>query len=226
MRFPSQWYLPPLVVVASLACSDSDTGLTVARTASSSGEGQSAATSSPLAEPLRVIVTDAGDPVSGITVNWSTPDGGTFNPTSSTTGVDGIATSAWTLGPTAGSQDAQAAVNGASGSPVAFTATALPLSPIINVDNNTFSPSAVSILVGGSVTFLWTAGSVSHTVTPATGNASALPISPGSPTPLDAPQQFTANFPAAGVFRFFCVVHGSSPTPTTVAGMSGTVTVN
>jgi plastocyanin len=42
----------------------------------------------------------------------------------------------------------------------------------------------------------------------------------------DAPFEFTTVFPSAGTFRFFCLAHGNNPTPNTVTGMSGTITVN
>jgi plastocyanin len=47
-----------------------------------------------------------------------------MTPASTTTDADGIATSSWALGTVSGPQTAQATLNGASGSPVSFTATA------------------------------------------------------------------------------------------------------
>ena len=89
-----------------------------------SGDAQTAMVTQALGEPLRVVVTEDGTPKSDVTVSWSTPSGGTVEPASATTDADGIASTAWTLGQTAGAQTAQAAVTDASGSPVGFSATA------------------------------------------------------------------------------------------------------
>lgn len=210
-----------------LACGDDGTGLALNRASGNNGDAQTGPVGEALPDPLRVVVTDeAGDPVSGITVNWSTANGGSFDPSSSTTDVEGIASTTWTLGGTSGGQLAQAAVNGAANSPVSFSATATGLSiPTVTVSNNAFAPDDVTITAGGQVRFLWASSAVGHNVVPATGNPSALPASGGT-TLRSAPFEFNATFPAAGTFRFFCNVHGSNPTPTTVLDMSGTVTVN
>jgi plastocyanin len=226
---PTRLAIVALALGAITACGDDGTGLALDRTDIDSGDGQTGPVDEALADPLRVIVTDeAGTPVSGITVTWSTNDAGSFDPATSTTGSDGIAETVWTLGGGSGGQVAQASVNGAANSPVSFSAAATGLSiPTINVSNNSFSPDAVTITAGGQVRFLWGGGAVGHNVNPATGNPSALPISAGAPaTLLSAPQDFNVTFPATGTFRFHCTSHGSSPTPTTVSGMSGTVTVN
>lgn len=75
-----------------------------------------------------VIVRDlAGLPVSGVPVSWAVPpNSGTIAPAQSITDINGIATAIRTLGPVAGTQTATASVGGLSGSPVVFTATALP----------------------------------------------------------------------------------------------------
>ncbi len=108
----------------------SPAGLTVAKAPSASGDGQSGEVGTPLAEPLRIIVTLDGAPQAGTAVTWSaTGTGAGVDPASSTSGTDGIAATAWTLGQTAGPQSAQATVSGATGSPVTFGATALPGAP-------------------------------------------------------------------------------------------------
>lgn len=88
-----------------------------------------------------------------------------------------------------------------------------------------FSPSTLTIAPGESVRFLWASNAIDHNVTPASGNPSALPTSPGAPALLAPPQDFSVTFPTAGVFRFYCGAHGANPSPTTVTGMSGTITV-
>lgn len=215
------------VAVVALACGDDGTGLSLNRASGINGDGQTGPVGEALPDPLRVVVTDeAGDPVNGVTVNWSTTNGGSFDEASSVTDLDGIASTIWTLGGTSGGQLAQAAVNGAANSPVSFSATATGLTiPTVTVSNNSFSPDDVTITAGGQVRFLWAGGAVGHNVTPASGNPSALPTSGGA-TLRNAPFEFNATFPAAGTFRFYCSSHGSNPTPTTVSGMSGTVTVN
>ncbi|MEO8090378.1 MAG: Ig-like domain-containing protein [Gemmatimonadales bacterium] len=91
----------------------------------SGGNGQSAEVSTGLPTALAVRVTDAaGNDAPGVTVTWSVLDGGgSIAPASSVSGADGVATTVFTLGPTVGSQRAQAAVSGLAGSPVIFTAT-------------------------------------------------------------------------------------------------------
>lgn len=81
-----------------------------------------------LAEPLSVAVVDRfGNPVEGVEVDWriSNGDDGELTPEVAPTGVDGISSVTWTLGSRVGVQRAEARVDGASGSPVAFTAVIL-----------------------------------------------------------------------------------------------------
>jgi plastocyanin len=98
---------------------------TIAKAPSNSGDAQTGSVGQPLAAPLRVVVTEDGAASSGRTVTWSsTVAGASLNPASAVTDASGIASSAWTLGNTSGSQSAQATLSGATGSPVTFTATA------------------------------------------------------------------------------------------------------
>ena len=85
-----------------------------------SGDQQSGNGGQPLANPLKVKVTDAwGKTVRGAAVTWSVlSGGGTLAAPTSFTGADGIATMSYTLGTTAAQQQVQAA------SPN-FTATAI-----------------------------------------------------------------------------------------------------
>jgi hypothetical protein len=71
-------------------------------------------------------VTDAaGDPVQGVQVAWSVVDGGgAIAPAASNTNSSGVASAQFTLGASEGEQHAQASVQGLTGSPVVFTATA------------------------------------------------------------------------------------------------------
>lgn len=104
--------------------------LVIMKASSGSGDGQSGSVGTPLAESLRVVVTLDGTRQSGTTVSWSASGtGATVSPASSATDGSGLAATAWTLGQTTGSQVSQAAVPDASGSPVTFTATAVPGAP-------------------------------------------------------------------------------------------------
>lgn len=87
-----------------------------------SGDLQSSQVASRLA-PLRVVATQAGNPVEGVTVTWSAT-GGTVTPASTLTGNDGSASTNWDLPQTSGSYTADAFAADATNSPVMFTATA------------------------------------------------------------------------------------------------------
>lgn len=121
-----------LLLVALAACGGGDDNgndppddpLVVARTATASGNAQTGAAGTALPEPLRVLVTRGGTPVSGTAVAWAAPGtGASVNPANATTDANGIATTTWTLPQAAGAATAAATVAGATGSPVSFTAT-------------------------------------------------------------------------------------------------------
>ena len=121
-----------LITLAAWACGgDSTTNpppptVTVAKASTANGDAQQGTVGAALTNPLRVVVTEAGAPKAGVTVAWSaTGAGALMTPASATTDADGIATSSWTLPQAAGAASAHAAVSGATGSPVTFSATAL-----------------------------------------------------------------------------------------------------
>src|SRR5213593_1531190 len=95
------------------------------------GNQQSDTVGKTLGTPLVVLVTREGAPVADIAVTWSVLSGGgnLDSGSPSTTDNQGIARAAFTLGPLAGEQRAQATVAGANGSPVVFAATASPDHP-------------------------------------------------------------------------------------------------
>src|SRR5829696_5620550 len=96
---------------------------TIAKAAGNSGDAQNGSVGQPLGSPLQVLVTKDGAPEPGATVAWSiSTGGGSLDPTSVVTDADGIASTDWILGTTAGAQSARAALSGAAGSPVTFTA--------------------------------------------------------------------------------------------------------
>ncbi len=91
-----------------------------------SGNEQEAPVETAVPFPLVVLVTDAfGNPVENVEVEWST-DNGSVDPSSSSTGPEGRASTSWVLGSSTGPQTAAASSGGLDGSPVTFTATALP----------------------------------------------------------------------------------------------------
>ena len=219
--------VPPLLLAVLLAillaaCGGGSDGpptdnqsLTVAK-ADPSGDAQSAAAGAQTADPLRVIVRRGGTPAAGIGVTWSATGGGSLNPTTSTTDAAGIATSRWTLG-TAGVQTAQASVAGATGSPVGFTATITggAAQNVVEVQNNLFSPSTITVPANTLVRWNWVAGSRQHNIVP------VAPASiPSSPQVRDGPATYEVTFTAPGTYNYYCSVHG---TPT--SGMRGTVVV-
>jgi hypothetical protein len=114
-----------LVAGVSLQCGGGDVGPPAASAIEmAGGNGQTAPVSAPLPSPLVVLVKDDnGDPIQGVTVQWSA-DAGSVAPGASETGTDGKASATWTLGATAGQQITSAVVSGLQGSPVTFTATA------------------------------------------------------------------------------------------------------
>lgn len=88
-----------------------------------SGDGQSAAVGTALAQDLIVRVDDqAGNPVQGITVTWAaTVGGGSIAPATDMTDANGLSQAQLTLGPSTGVNTATATVQGLTA--VSFTAT-------------------------------------------------------------------------------------------------------
>ena len=123
------------------------------------GDGQTGTVGVQLPDSLSVRVTDAsGHAVPAVSVTWSlVTGGGTISPASSTTNGSGVASAAFTLGPPAGEQQAQALVDGLTGSPVIFSATAVEI--------------ALSVVAGGNnvperySSDLWVHGSYAYTGT-------------------------------------------------------------
>jgi plastocyanin len=231
--------IPSAVLIALVAGCGGDGGdggsgpppgedpLVMAKPTSGSGDNQTGEVGNRLAAPIQVIVTRGGVPEEGVVVTWATPDGGLVAPPTSNTQADGIAGGLWDLGPEPGTQTATAAVNGADGSPVTFTATAEdagppppPPSATIQVlgptPENRFEPADVTIQVGQTVKWNWPSGSLQHNVVP-DGDDPA----PSGPL-ANGPEEYSFTFTSAGTFAFYCANHGGPGG----SGMSGTVTVN
>jgi plastocyanin len=115
-------------------------------------------------------------------------------------------------------------VQGATNSPLTYSATAEPDEPPppppgVTVDvlaNLTFSPASVTIAPGESVTWEWAEGVGRHNVVPDNGSEPA-----SSGVLRDGPFSFTHTFNTPGTYRYYCASHGA---PGGI-GMSGTVVV-
>jgi len=131
----------------------------------------------PLPSPLSVTARDAsGCPVPGVVVNWAVASGdGAISPAQSTTSASGVAITADSLGVTS-PQTVTATFTGLA-TPVTFSASASapPTTAAVTVNNNSFNPDAVVMKTGGTVTWTWNSGGVTHDV-----------AYDGGPTPLPA----------------------------------------
>src|SRR5438105_4212314 len=105
-------------------------------------------------------------PVPGVAVTWAPASGGgTVTPSQNTTNASGVASATDSIGSTS-PQSVTATFTGLS-TPVTFTvtATAPPTSAAVTVNNNFFSPAAVIMQSGGTVTWTWSAEAANHNVT-------------------------------------------------------------
>ncbi len=100
-----------------------------------SGNSQSQQSSNPLSDPLVAEVVDQyGNAVDGFSVDFTITGGtgsleGGGTTASTVTGVNGEASTTWTLGPEIGAQTVDATATGLTGSPATFTATSLAAQP-------------------------------------------------------------------------------------------------
>lgn len=100
----------------------------IAKAGAPNGDGQTGTVGQPLADSFRVVITEGGAPLSGITITWSSSvAGAVLNPLSSVTDAGGRAASRMTLGPVAGGQIARASLNASSF--VTFNASGAPGAP-------------------------------------------------------------------------------------------------
>lgn len=126
---PSGWLLL-LATLAAGACGGGDLVLPSegqpAELAVVHGNGQNGTIGEALGDSLVVRVTDRfGNPVRGVEVTWAAEGGGTTDPVSTMTGVDGRAATLRTLGNEPGSYTTVATVAGLADAPVIFTNTAV-----------------------------------------------------------------------------------------------------
>lgn len=126
-RHPLLSRMTPLIIAAVVlsGCSVNTDPNRPATLLRGTGSGQSAAAGTVLPTPFTLIVlTQFGEPLDNITVVWSENPvaGGTLNPTTTLTAGGGVATTTYTLPPTAGQVTIQAKVSGFPA--IAYTVTA------------------------------------------------------------------------------------------------------
>jgi len=116
-----------VMIAAAAACgSSTDAGPVAASVTGIAGDSQTASTGAALAFPLSLVALGSnGQPAQGVHVTWSaTPSGGaSFNPATSTTDVNGAASTTAKLGSVVGSITIHAAVPGVAD--VVYHATAV-----------------------------------------------------------------------------------------------------
>ncbi|HEU4955495.1 MAG TPA: plastocyanin/azurin family copper-binding protein, partial [Gemmatimonadales bacterium] len=152
-------------------------------------------------------------------VDWSVDQGGSLSE-EQLSDEEGIASVVWTLGPGVGEQEATATLEGADGSPLTYTALATPGGPsarTIQVLNNEFVPSVITVNVGETVSWVWASASIGlHNVQPDDG------VTPGRSGNTEAgPKIYSFTFNQIGDFRYYCQSHGGL----NGVGMSGRVIV-
>jgi plastocyanin len=179
----------------------------LAKTATASGDGQTAAVATTLPLDLRVVLTEDGSPKPNATINWSAVNG-SVAPATSVTDGSGIATTTWTLGTMAGTQNARAQYVGAAGSPQIFSATSVPGAP------------AALTLVGGDFQYATLnapfAAPLQVKVSDAFGNGTAA---------VSVNWAVTAGPAAVGAPAATSNSQGISSMPITAGGTPGAVTV-
>ena len=182
--------------------------------AKNAGDNQTGAINSPLPAQQSVIVHDShGNVVPMVPVTWSVGvGGGSVNPTNTTTGSNGVASTTRTLGATLGTQTDAATTPGLAGSPVVFTATgALAVQVGGDIYNNVFfksvhngsqNPAVDTIPAGAAVIWEWV-GSLSHGV-----ESTGAPSFNNSSIMTGAGKSYSVTFTSPGTYSYDCLVHG------------------
>lgn len=185
---------------------------------------QSATTGQPSASiSLSVKARDAhGNGVAGVRVDWAaTFGGGSVTPGVDTTNALGLATVSHTLGGSDGPDSVTATSTPAlSGSPVKF-ATTIVTAPLAFADTvgdlgDAFNPASFTIASGGTITWVWNSGGITHNVT---FQEAALGAGSGNMNSGSFPKTLTGIAP--GTYHFRCTIHSTNFS----TGMVGTFTV-
>ena len=190
--------------------------------AKAGGDAQTGIITTMLTNPLLARATDQfNNPVSGVSVTWQVTSGmATPMPASGNTASNGEAQTIVTLGGTAGPIIIQAMSAGLSGTPLDYSATAQapPMAvtvQVLSAPATAFNPQHVTIAAGGTVTWNWPTGGLTHNVMP----DATEPVMSGAP--IIGPNSYPFTFNTPGVYMYYCVVHGLPGG----GGMFGTVTV-
>lgn len=239
-RLPVGVFILVGAVVAALpfACSSSSTSgpptQTIQKTATASGDGQTDTVLSTLPNPLRALVT-LGGAQPGDTVTWAAAgSGASVTPLKSVTDANGVASTTWKLGHTAGTQTATATLAGATGSPLTFTATATPgaATRLIQPTGDgqawmvgTVLPKPLAVTVADQygngvpgIAIAWQVTSGSSTVSPTNATSSASGVAQTTVTLGNTPGSITitaTNAALAGSPQSFSLT--AQPIPATAA---------
>jgi plastocyanin len=152
------------------------------------------------------------NPKSGVTIDWAVATGGgSITPLQNTTLTNGNATATHTLGAGLGAQTATATAAALAVTPQVTFSTTAAIVTTVQVANNSFTPSAITIPVSTTVTWEWQGTTDPHNVTFATMTGAPANIS--NQTSGSAQRTFNT----AGAFNYSCTNH---------PGMNGSVTVN
>jgi plastocyanin len=184
------------------------TAVAIAKTA---GDNGTAAPSSQVTYTVQGQDTH-GNPKGGVVIDWAAATGGgSIAPPQNTTLANGNAAATRTLGSALGAQTATATASALPGTPSVTFTTNVAAITVVQVANNTFSPSAITISQGSTVSWEWQGTTVPHNVT----------FAAAAGVPANIPNQTSGSFPrtfnTAGTFTYQCTNHG---------GMTGSVTVN
>jgi len=180
------------------------------------GDSQGALISTALPVPHTVLVKDAhGNGVGGVVIQWAVgTGGGSVSSTGPTSDGTGAASVTRTLGPTLGAQTDTAKAS-LTGSPIVFVSLgdSVTHAGAVNVGPGiVFAPASVTIGHGGTVTFTWASGSITHGVNWLTG-PTTLPAN----SPLQQAGTYQVTLSTPGTYTYDCTVHG--------AAMSGSIVV-
>ncbi len=184
-----------------------------------SGDGQTGTVGAGLPEPIVVeLRTSMGQPLAGVPVSFTPATGSGFaTPPVATTGPDGRASTAWTLGVTPGQPVLMASADGVS--PVTFTATANPGAAagltIVGGNGQTAPPTAplpqpLAVRVADAfgnplpgVTVTWTVTGGGGSIAPATSQTGPNGVAQATWTMGPAgPQTATASAPGTTPVTF------------------------
>jgi plastocyanin len=185
--------------------------------AKTGGDQQVGAINSELPQPLTVEVSDSfGNGVPGVAVDWTTTGDAALSAPTVISDATGTSAVGVVLGGTEGAITITASSGTLAGSPQTFTVTAAPEQPstaTVNVVNNSFQPSSLTVAAGTTVTWRWASTALNHNVKPTPPGTEPS----GSGPPSNGPDTYTYQFNTPGSYSYFCEVHGTS--------MSGVITV-